>query len=90
MLNYPKIAMNNWLDLKIEFKIEQVINKDYYLTKITNSTPYDCFIQIPPKYPKRKVVDFYLIKNETYLFIDNSPIDLTEIRIIFKRTRTND
>jgi hypothetical protein len=70
--------------MKIGFEISQIIDNDKFITKIINKTTYNCIIQIRPIPPKRKYDDVFLIKNDTYIIIDQEPLELTRIAIIFE------
>lgn len=52
------------------------------ITKISNQSDFDVFISIKPVKPKRKIIDFLLVKNGCHI-IDESEIDLTQIYISF-------
>jgi hypothetical protein len=72
--------------MKFQFTITQYIEHDAYVTQISNDSSYDCIIQLRPIPPKRKYTNILLVKNETFLILDQAKLDLKDISITFEAT----
>jgi hypothetical protein len=59
-----------------------ILKKDH-TCKIINHSNFDILLSIKPKKPKRKIIDFFLVKRNSYIILEDD-LDFSKIYISFE------